>query len=90
MNNSLLSSSKTFNSSNTEKVQQSKHLSEELTFLFYVNLNMKSLRNPKLTVYIIKPVYQELYKIETPKQRLMTILSKDNDLKTWFSERIMI
>lgn len=56
--------------------------------IYDVNLNMESLRNPKLTVYMIKPVYQELYKIETPKQRLMAILS--NDLKTWFSERIMI
>ncbi|HEY6885001.1 MAG TPA: hypothetical protein VI278_13290 [Nitrososphaeraceae archaeon] len=51
---------------------------------------MESLGNPKLTVYMIKPVYQELYKIETPKQHLMATLSKDNDLKTWFSERIMI
>ena len=36
----------------------------------------------------LPPEPEEIYRLGSPKQRLMAILSKDNDIKQWFSSWI--
>ena len=73
-----------------------KLLRNEITFLFYLSLNTipiitrsykytskpKSFK-PKLLVEI--PEIREINELGSPKDRLMAILSKDKDIKEWFS-----
>jgi hypothetical protein len=70
---------------------------DELTFLFYLNLNTTGFTRNKAdfskmqNLSILDPQqtiaeYQEMLRLGTsPKQRLMAILTKDKDIKQWFS-----
>jgi len=70
---------------------------DELTFLFYLNLNRISFslnkdyrkhlsKTLESNISILKKISQELYRFGSPKQRLMAILTKDKEIKQWFSE----
>jgi hypothetical protein len=74
---------------------------EELTFLFYLNLNTTVLssrmENPtkssplEITQDEIeqkRKIDKEMSDLGNPKNRLMAILTKDNDIKQWFNERM--
>jgi len=70
---------------------------DELTFLFYLNLNTSSFTQNKADFSKMQNLsttdpqqtiaeYKEMLKLGTsPKRRLMTILTKDKDIKQWFS-----
>ena len=77
---------------------------EELTFLFYLNLNTisfsgniqhsKEPRPPKLTQDEIEELVveknrelNEMSNLGSPIERLMAILTKDDEIKQWFTER---
>lgn len=84
-------------SSNMDKVQTIENIFiEELTFLFYLNLNNTvfppsrsyrtdaSGKSNKLDCAMIN----EVNRLGSPRHCLMAILSKNNDIKQWFSDRI--
>lgn len=91
-------------SSHSDKVRIIENIFvEELTFLFYLNLNnttfspsrsyMRDLhkKSDKLDFAMMGRChlfYNEISQLGSPKYCLMAILSKDNDIKKWFSERI--
>jgi hypothetical protein len=54
---------------------------EELAFLYYLNLNTTGFSSD-----LTKE--QNIQYLLPPKNRLMAILSQDNDIKQWFTERI--
>jgi DNA-binding MarR family transcriptional regulator len=69
---------------------------DELTFLFYLNLNTTGFKSNKADLKMRRQSisdiqqtlaeYKEMLRLGTsPKQRLMTILTKDKDIKEWFS-----
>jgi hypothetical protein len=70
---------------------------DEVTFLFYLNLNTTSFTRNKADFSKMQNLstadpqqklaeYKEMLRLGTsPKQRLMTILTKDKDIKQWFS-----
>jgi hypothetical protein len=72
---------------------------KELTFLFYLNLNTLIISNRGLHLNEFSPlgvpsseltqwVLEKRKEMSSPKERLIAILAKDNDIKEWFSERI--
>lgn len=67
---------------------------EEVCLLFYLDLNrITGYTHPELRQHpilnsegrlILPPETEEIYRLGSPKQRLMAILTKDNDIKEWF------
>jgi DNA-binding PadR family transcriptional regulator len=67
---------------------------DEVCLLFYLDLNRitgyskPGLRQPPILEQgrlVIPPETEEIYRLGSPKQRLMAILTKDSDIKEWFS-----
>lgn len=69
---------------------------DEVCLLFYLDLNtiMVYSSHPELRQHpiwdseerlVLPPELEEMYRLGSPKQRLMAILTKDNDIKEWFS-----
>jgi hypothetical protein len=68
---------------------------DEVCLLFYLDLNrIVGYSHPELRQYpildskgrlVLPPETEELYRLGSPKQRLMAILTKDNEIKEWFS-----
>ena len=89
------------NESESQRLDRVKIIEEifdkELTFLFYLNLNNIAFsgrrdnhnesRPSRLTPERIQLI-NEMFDIGSPKDCLMTLLTKDNDIKRWFAERI--
>jgi hypothetical protein len=84
-------------SSHSDKVRIIENIFiEELTFLFYLNLNNTVF--PPSRSYRTDPsgksnmldcaMINEVNRLGSPRHCLMAILSKDNDIKQWFSDRI--
>jgi hypothetical protein len=77
-----------------EIVKKSK-IGDEVCLLFYLDLNrIVGYSHPELRQYpildskgrlVLPPETEELYRLGSPKQRLMAILTKDNEIKEWFS-----
>ena len=77
---------------------------EELTFLFYLNLNNTTFppsgilqdrdlleKSDRLNFAMIEryqQIHREVNSLVSPKHCLMEVISKNNDIKQWFSERI--
>ncbi|MET0785109.1 MAG: hypothetical protein ABWY25_00180 [Paenisporosarcina sp.] len=63
--------------------------SDEVSLLFYLGLNMVDLLGSKRDLIectpILPPKTEEFFRLGGPKDRLMAILTKDNDIKEWFS-----
>jgi hypothetical protein len=67
---------------------------DEVCLLFYLDLNrIVGYSHPELRQYpildskgrlVLPPETEELYRLGSPKQRLMAILTKDNEIKEWF------
>jgi hypothetical protein len=67
---------------------------DEVCLLFYLDLNrITGYPHPELRQYpmldfegrlVLPPETEEIYQLGSPKQRLMAILTKDNDIKEWF------
>jgi hypothetical protein len=65
---------------------------DELTFLFYLNLNHTGLPRNKADISKMRSLdpqqtiaeYEEMVRLGTSKERLMAILTKDKDIKQWF------
>jgi hypothetical protein len=71
---------------------------EELSLLFYLGLNMMDtlgskqdlIEHQKLKqgMFVLPSKTEEYFRLGGPKDRLMAILTKDNDIKEWFSSWI--
>jgi hypothetical protein len=81
----------TMYSNNIETIE--KVFGDELTFLFYLNLNHTGLPRNKADISKMRSLdpqqtiaeYEEMVRLGTSKERLMAILTKDKDIKQWFS-----
>jgi hypothetical protein len=68
---------------------------DEVCLLFYLDLNrIIGYSHPELRQYpildaegrlVLPPETEEVYRLGSPKQRLMAILTRDNEIKEWFS-----
>jgi hypothetical protein len=68
--------------------------SDEVSLLFYLGLNkvVFGYSRPDLPQHpvveqgrlVLPPQREEVYRLGAPKERLMAILTKDNDIKEWF------
>jgi hypothetical protein len=68
---------------------------DEVSLLFYLGLNMMDMPGSKQDLIerrkteqnrlILPPKTEEYFRLGGPKNRLMSILTKDNDIKEWFS-----
>jgi hypothetical protein len=66
----------------------------ELTFFFYINLNTIAFSMNKYyrafldKIHFFPEVDKEMFQLGSPRQRLIAVLKKDQDIKQWFSKWI--
>ena len=74
-------------------IKEIEHIfSDELCFLFYLNLNTiffpsvnrGSIKTDQKRI-IVDERTQEIFRLGSPRQRLMAILAKDKEIRQWFS-----